>query len=141
MNASQLKGLQTRINQCRLEIKGLEADKRKLKEDEMNIKTGLRDLIAQINVKDRSINLALKEIKNIESRIEKNTNVKMIISEHAMLRFIEREIGIDMEELQERILPSKNMKAISKLGDGEFPIGNHKVRVRNNTVVTVVLKK
>lgn len=140
MKPSELKGLQTQINTQRLKIKDEEADKRKLNEEISIKKSEIRDLVAEVNEKDRNMSLALQEIKKIESRINKNTNVKMVISEHAMLRFIEREIGIDMSELQERILPEKNMKAISSLGNGEFPIGDHKVVVKNNTVVTVISK-
>lgn len=141
MSPSELKALQTQINKCRLQIRGEEADKRKLNEKISIKKSELRDLVIESNEKDRNMSLALQEIRKTEALINKNAEVKMIVSEHAMLRYIERELGIDMEELQERILPKKIMKSISSFGNGEFPIGDHKVVIKNNTVVTVISKK
>ncbi len=74
-----------------------------------------------------SINLRLSELKERE----------LIVSEHAKLRFIERVIGIDLTEIETRILTEDVKRMHGELGNGKFPNGECRVVVADNVVVTV----
>ena len=70
------------------------------------------------------------------------------ISDHALLRFIERKnllrkaSTLDLDQLRADILPTcpKMLAAIDLLGDGEYEVaGSHRIRIANRVVVTVML--
>ena len=68
---------------------------------------------------------------------------KLVISEHAILRYIERVMGIDLEELKAKILPEDVLKKIKALEgvDGTYPCSEgFKVRIRDRTIVTILTK-
>jgi hypothetical protein len=66
----------------------------------------------------------------------------IVVSEHAILRFIERVYGLNMEEAKALILPKEIVPLIEKLGrNGDFPVNDtHRVRVKNGIVVTILAK-
>jgi hypothetical protein len=59
------------------------------------------------------------------------------ITDHAMLRYIERVMGVDMAQVRENILPRSNQQAVRRLGSGSFPIGEHRIVVKGGRIVTV----
>lgn len=61
------------------------------------------------------------------------------ISEHATLRFVERVMGMRREDLEGLIVPEAMRDQVLDMGDGEFPLGGHKVVVKNGIVVTVIV--
>lgn len=59
------------------------------------------------------------------------------VTEHAIVRYVERVLGINADELCAKIIPEANQAAICALGDGEYPIGDtHKVRIIDRCVIT-----
>jgi len=86
--------------------------------------------------KQKELEQIKRQIKNIEQEINKLKNDDLIISEHAILRYIERVLGIDIEEIKHKIVPNKD--TIKNLGNGVFPINNFKIKVKDNVVLTVI---
>ena len=63
---------------------------------------------------------------------------KVTVSDHAVLRYIERIHGIDVERIRHEMMPKELAKAIDMAGGcGKFPTGECRYVVRDNTVVTV----
>ena len=61
----------------------------------------------------------------------------MEISDHAIVRYLDRALGIDLDELKLEICPDP--KLVRELGDGDYPIQKGcKARVYNGKIVTVV---
>lgn len=61
------------------------------------------------------------------------------MSEHALLRYIERVYGIDMDELRALILSDTLVRCADTLGDGRFPVApGIKGVVKNRVVVTII---
>jgi chromosome segregation ATPase len=91
------------------------------------------------NMQQESSNLK-KQIGEINTQISKIKNKKdtFIISEHAMLRYIERIIGIDLTELQEKIIPSADINGIKAMGDCTVKRDGFSIVIKDNTVVTVI---
>jgi hypothetical protein len=66
--------------------------------------------------------------------------MELHISDHALVRFLERVHGIDMESVKASILTPQLIKLYKMFGDGEFPIGDDTTRVviENATVKTIM---
>jgi len=141
VSPQDLKRKQTKINQFRQEIGIAEKEKRTIGIQRTSVKAQVNDFNNQINDLDRSISAAFTEIRKIEESLKKSTRKEVIVSEHAILRFIERVIGVDLEEIQEKILPPGNSEAVMSFGDGTFPVDDHIIQVRNGVIVTVLNKK
>lgn len=62
------------------------------------------------------------------------------ISDHAILRYMERHYKMDLNKVEDEIITKQVEEMYSKLGDGTYPTGNGSTRVviKNGTVVTVI---
>lgn len=69
---------------------------------------------------------------------EQNKEVK--VSDHALLRYIERAMGVDLDKFRAAILTEQNRKAIEFAGDCTIKSGGVEFVVKNRTVVTVIAK-
>lgn len=86
----------------------------------------------------RQINVCNTRIAEIEKRIRQLTAVP-VVSEHALLRYLERKLGIDLEEVKKEILTDETAERIKQFGSGRFPIGDGmRAVVKQNVVVSVV---
>jgi low affinity Fe/Cu permease len=102
-----------------------------------NTSSGLRDKIKYIERQRERVHV---EINNIQKRIDKIEIDKTIrVSEHALLRYIERVKNIDLKEAESEIVTDKLKEYVDTLGGtGSFPVGNYKVILKNYNVVTVI---
>jgi len=119
-NSAELKGLETRRNELQA--------KRKL----LNIE--ITDKQKESAAIKKKIDFLQREIE----RLKKKTPSNIVISEHAMLRYIERVLGIDLTELQNKIVPPDKLDEIKLIGNGTFSINDHKVTVKDGVIVTVL---
>ncbi len=89
------------------------------------------------SMKKRIVSLQT-EIDNLKNRIPS----KIIVSEHAMLRYLDRIRGVDLQEVQDEILTQESIDLINQLGSCSIntPAG-FKIVVKNNTVVSVSEKE
>jgi hypothetical protein len=63
---------------------------------------------------------------------------RIVVSEHAILRYLERVRGIDLDDIKKEILPEHVEAQVRTLGNGTYPVGQtHKARVQNNVITTV----
>lgn len=79
-----------------------------------------------------------REIASIENKINKMHTGKVIISEHAIIRYLERIEGINMEAVKDKMVNSRTRDAINVLTSGTFPIQGGRLEVKNNIVITVI---
>lgn len=68
---------------------------------------------------------------------------RISISDHAIVRYFERVLKFDMEEVRDWILPQRDEKAIGKNGFGIYPITinyktTHRVIFKDNTILTII---
>ena len=67
------------------------------------------------------------------------------ISDHALVRYMERIKGENFDNIRDDILPEKVINAIQTLGGkGEYPVqdgeNEYMVRIENYTVITIITK-
>lgn len=118
-NKEKLKQLNSLKRKCEAEVNVLKIDSDNIK-NEIKQK---KKYLAEIN----------KQIKEINSKSD------LIISEHAIIRYLERALNIDINKLESELIPDKVKKQITILGNGTYPIGDsRKIVVKDNTIITVI---
>ncbi len=118
----------------REEIKQLESIK-----SELSAK--LEGLKIQKSTLDKEISATNQNISNIKQKIDKlKDNGNLIVSEHAIIRYIERVLGIDIEEINSKILTEEIVKQVEILGNGTYSVneGEFKVVIKDNVIITVI---
>lgn len=119
IDKSKLKGLETQISKLKSEV---DLDK------------------LQLSTIQKSIKSKVERIKELERKLNKlKGSSKLIVSEHAILRYLERIKGLDTNEVIESILNEDLLEVYTKLGtsSGKFPCNDFKVVIKNNVIVTI----
>lgn len=118
-DTQELKRLQSLHHQLQLEFKSLQ-------------ESGSR-LTMQIATK-------AKQIKEVEQKIHKLKGYgdSIIVSEHAILRYLERVYGLDLGKIKKEILPERIAAQAKAIGNGRYGVIDHTLLIKNNVVVTVL---
>jgi len=117
---SELKKLQTQRNKLLLQMEDIKRQKASLSEESVFINNQIQKL-------DRDI-----------KKLQDSKTDELIVSEHAMLRYIERVIGIPLDDIKAKIATSSVINVAKTLGNGTYPVDGFKVKVIDNVVVTVI---
>lgn len=117
-NSQQLKQLQTRKAKLEVEVKDLEVASREAQ-----------------SAYSKARNQLNKVTEEIDSLKEKD----VIVTEHAILRYLERAMGLNVDQVKDEVLPDNIKAQIAVLGNGKYPIdGGYQIVVKDNAVVSVV---
>lgn len=78
-----------------------------------------------------------ESLKNKIANLKKDKKLK--VSEHALLRYCERVLGIDLKEIESEILSDDVINLVEKLGgNGQYPNRDYKVVMKDFTVTTIL---
>jgi len=89
-------------------------------------------------VMKNNLKTAQADLKRINGLISKISNKELVVSEHAILRYLQRYYKVNLEEIQKELLTDDLRAYVEYQGDGEYGIGRGlKALVRNNTIVTI----
>lgn len=114
-------------------LKQLNSLKRKCEAEINVLKIDSDNIKNEIKQKKKYLDGINKQIKEINSKSD------LIISEHAIIRYLERVLDFDINKLESELIPDKVKKQIAILGNGTYSIGNsHKIVVKDNTIITVI---
>ena len=133
---SSLENLEKRIP----ETEKLLADLKKQSENDQLKLSNIQNSHETIQLKVRAIEAS---VKATEAELEKLKANKIIVSEHALLRYFERIFNLDLEEVKESILSEDVLANIHELGGTcKYPItspqgDNMTLVVKDYIVVTV----
>lgn len=100
-------------------------------------------LLKDVDEKQKSLAAFKKEIKSLQNKIDqiRSSSNEIIFSEHAILRYIERVMHIDIEELKEKILPKSEREAILKTSKTlNYKKGDFTLKIQDGVVVTVLTR-
>jgi predicted transcriptional regulator len=98
-----------------------------------------KDLSEQQRNVYSSLQKVNNEINQIQHEIEKQISSKPQISDHALLRYLERTEQINIEQLKDQLLTPKLVEIINTFHSGRFPISNDlQAIVKNNTITTII---
>lgn len=113
-------------------------------------------LLRRISAKREAIRLADQETKAamcrrddaqvslraLEDRLRVLTDESKAptLTDHAVLRYLERVQGVDVGAARASILPPTVVEMIQKLGSGVYPVGSFRIKVVKGSVVTVLTR-
>lgn len=89
---------------------------------------------------DKKIYFVSRKIEEFESKLKSlaATAMEPIISDHAILRYLERVKKVDIEGVKKEILNDDLKKLIQTLDSGKFPSHGFTAVVRDKTIITIV---
>lgn len=118
-SSQELKRLQSLLNQLQLEF------------------TALKESGARLNME---ISTKERQIKEVEQKIHtlKGANENIIVSEHAIIRYLERVYQLDLEKIKREILPDTIAQQAKIIGNGRYGVVDHTLLIKDNVVVTVL---
>lgn len=79
------------------------------------------------------------ELENVKSELSKRLKPanEPRVSDHAMMRYMERVMGLDIEKIRSEIL-TDNAKAALKMGATKYTVNGVKFKAKNGVFVTVI---
>ena len=85
------------------------------------------------------LSVAERSLKNTEEELKKlKTGNKIIVSEHAVLRYLERTMELDLKAVETEILSEEVVSQYRTLGNGKYPVSNGcKAVIKDNVVLTI----
>jgi hypothetical protein len=114
------------------------------------LQTHLNSLEQQAKIKQigiaqeqKALSLMEKSIKEIRIALDKAKNpAEPTVSEHAILRYLERVEGVDIDAIRAKILNPKILGFIEVVGGaGTFPHEDgFKIAMKKNIVTTIIVK-
>jgi predicted transcriptional regulator len=99
----------------------------------------LKELNNQQNLLQQEKKLLKQQILKLEENIDKIREKDLTVSDHAVVRYLERIEGLKVQDIKEKIKASIE-EYVNTLGNtGKFPIGDGaQAIVEDNVVVTIV---
>ena len=112
---------------------------------QLNILEGNRKAL---NIQCAQIQRNLSENKNQINKIKKyiydleiKQSQELTITEHALLRYCERVLGINIEDIKKEILTPELNKLIDTLGStGTYPYKEYQLKIVDKTIITIINK-
>lgn len=118
-----------------IRLKELENQKIKLEEK-------IKSLKSEENVLTKNITITSQKLSEVKSSIAniKNNNKNIIISDHAIVRYVERVIGINLEEIESKICPEATRSQIRAFGSGSYQVNSNEftIKIKDNVVITLI---
>lgn len=114
-------------------LKGLESQLHKAESEVALCKVELLSKQKEYDTLRKNLNIIKEKISKLTS------NTEIIISEHALLRYVERVLNIDIEEISNSILTDQFKTLVYTLGDGKIPLNNDFTAIVKDNVVTTII--
>lgn len=113
--------------------------KRSLREKKEEVNNELIRLKKSASKINSDIVRKKRELERIDKELTYYNDRGVQMSDHALVRYCERALGMDMEKIRKEALADTRMvKAIETLEDGEFPMPYGILRVKNKVIVTII---
>lgn len=103
------------------------------------------NLTKSVEVASEKKSKVYEQLRKVNAEIDKHEERDtLVISDHALLRWMERYLELDIEQFRNNVIPENVRKHIvehSKKADGKYPLDNDCMVVIKNGVVVTVLPK
>jgi DNA-binding Lrp family transcriptional regulator len=117
--------------------------KKELQQKIKNLQAGAIILKFSVAQNQRELQTKNQQIAELQAQLAALENpAEIVVSDHAIVRYLERIKGVDMNEVRQAILNPKIMKCISVVGaNGTFPHEDgFKIIFKKNIAVTIIEK-
>jgi hypothetical protein len=96
-------------------------------------------MTARDKAKDSDLNRGPKRTPPKQFRPEPYKKPPQVVSDHAVLRYMERVLGLDVEVIRNTMLTASQVEVAKRMREGELPIGGgHYARIVNGRVATIL---
>lgn len=105
------------------------------------LKREQKDLDEEVRSLQKKLSKKSKEIEQVKAAIEEEElrNRPISVTDHALIRYMERVLGIDVEKIRNDMITEETKRVIYSVGSGKIPIGDgHRLWVKDRTITTVV---
>lgn len=118
----------------REELKKLQSMKVNFEAEIVSLEITEKNLKKEISTKKSNLNELKQRMNNLSKICDGLT-----VSDHAIVRYMERVVGINIEDITNKILPSSVALAIENLGNCHYPVNNgeFKLIVKDGVVITI----
>lgn len=89
---------------------------------------------------DKKLRNSAANIERSEAKLKAAQTKGLKISDHAIVRYFERMLGINVEGLLTEIVPEEHLDTALTFS-GNLDVGTHYLVIKNNTLVTVTPKR
>jgi len=98
----------------------------------------INELKSKQKINSRQIGELISKLQYVRDNIESMKRSTTYVTEHAIVRYLERVLEMDMEGIRNQILTQPILDNVKQLGNGIYP-NEHgfKVVVRDNTIVSI----
>lgn len=93
--------------------------------------------IVNLETQHASLQRAYKKAEEELERVDKDP---LVVSEHAILQYMERVMGYDLNLVRNAIVPPDSAEKMLELGEGTHLVNDVRIVIQGNTVVTVLPK-
>ena len=104
-------------------------------------KSGLEQEVAKLNKQQKKLTneiaIKLSQLNNTKKKIDEIGSQGIVVSEHAILRYLQRVKSMDIEALSEEIVPKRTSCLIQKSGSGRYEVDDYILIVNNGVVTTI----
>jgi hypothetical protein len=97
-----------------------------------------KDLKSNVKLWQQMYSLKISEIQSLTDKLKEMNKGDIKITEHAILRYIERVLGINIEQIEKSILEELDLETIEKIGNGTYPVRDFNVVIKENFIITVI---
>lgn len=104
----------------------------KLRLEKENLQLQQKELQRAVAIKENQLK------KHEEELLKMQESSELIVSEHALLRYLERVYKLDLSKLQNEITPQELKAQIKEYGNGTYKHDNFSIKVVDNVIVTVL---
>ena len=113
------------------QLKQLESRKAKLEVE-------LQEEKSVISAMQKACNEKRQKIKTLNAQIKAISEKEPVLTEHAILRYLERKYSINLDEIRQEILTEDTKSLINTLQSAKIPIGDGlRAVVKNKTIITI----
>lgn len=86
-----------------------------------------------------------QRLQEIEAKLADLASTDVLVTEHAIIQYLVRVQGLDLEKIKAAILPEAVKKQVLTIGGGKFPVNTgdipFNIKVKKKRVVTVLKAK
>lgn len=116
-------------------LKQLDTQLKILEGNRIALRNQVDDIQKQLSLNKQQITKINITIFDLKTKVDKEIEV----SEHAILRYLERVIGMDIEAIKDKICTKELKSMVEILGNnGTYPVDNFRVKMKDSTIVTIL---
>ena len=103
------------------------------------VKANIDNIKLEISSRNRELTAKEKELNELKKKLESLEYKSPVVSEHAYLRYFERVLGYDLQEISKEILSEDVLALMETLGNsGKYPNKKgYRLVLKDNVVVTI----